>query len=226
MTRVCKQRLSRPGSGRGDWLKALVVAGLLNLALYLLMPVLIATTPEKPAFDTLVAQVNLTRLRPQEARKQPEPVKPPQPQPKQQPKPTTTPLQQPKLQMPFELNTRLPSTSTTLDLPPMETALPKGEFTDTFSVGQLDGAMITLVQVPPQYPHSARRRNIQGWVKVRFLVDEHGTVSNISVVDAKPVGVFEQSVLRCVRSWRFKPGTVGGVAVKALVEQTITFKLE
>jgi len=38
--------------------------------------------------------------------------------------------------------------------------------------------------------------------------------------------VFEQSVLQCVGNWRFKPGTVKGMAVKAQVEQTITFKLE
>jgi protein TonB len=225
MTRTV-QHPQLQSAGAHDWLKALVIAAVLNLGLYMLMPVLIATTPDKPDFDILVSQINLTRLRPQETRKQPEPVKPPEPKPQQRPKPTSTPLPQPKLQMPFELNTRLPSTATTLDMPPMETALPKGEFSDTFSVGQLDGPMTTLVQVPPQYPHSARRRNIQGWVKVRFLVDEHGRVSNVSVLNAKPVGVFERSVLRCVSRWRFKPGTVGGVAVKALVEQTITFKLE
>ena len=219
-----------PG-GRGhcwrDWLKAAAVAAALNLGLYLLMPALIATTPDKPAFETLVPQVNLTRIRPPEPRKPPEPVKPPEPKPlQQQPKPTTTPLPTPKLQLPFELNPRLPSSPTTLDLPPMETALPQGNFSETFSVGQLDGPLTTLVQIPPVYPHSAKRRNIEGWVKVRFVVDENGTVDKVRVLAAKPEGVFEQSVLRCVSSWRFKPGTVGGVAVKALVEQTITFKLE
>jgi len=58
------------------------------------------------------------------------------------------------------------------------------------------------------------------------VVDEQGTVGQVSVLAAEPEGVFEQSVLRCVAGWRFKPGTIGGVAVKALVEQTITFKLE
>ena len=58
------------------------------------------------------------------------------------------------------------------------------------------------------------------------MVDEQGTTGQVKVLAAEPEGVFEQSVLRCVSGWRFKPGTVGGVAVKALVEQTITFKLE
>lgn len=209
-----------------DWFKAALVAAGLNLVLYLLMPALIASTPDKPAFDTLVPQINLTRLRPPEPRKPPEPVKPPEPKPLERPKPTATPLTTPKLQLPFELNPRLPSSPTTLDLPPMETALPKGNLSDTFSPGQLDGPMSVLVQVPPVYPHSAKRRNIEGWVKVRFVVDENGSVGKVSILAAKPQGVFEQSVLRCVSGWRFKPGTVGGVTVKALVEQTITFKLE
>jgi protein TonB len=46
------------------------------------------------------------------------------------------------------------------------------------------------------------------------------------VLDAEPEGVFEQSVLRSIGGWRFKPGTIKGMAVKAQVEQTITFKLE
>lgn len=95
-----------------------------------------------------------------------------------------------------------------------------------FTTSQLDGSLIMLVKTPPVYPHSAKRRNIEGWIKVRFVVDEQGQVNRVTVLDAQPEGVFEQSVLRCVASWRFKPGAVGGIAVKVLVEQTITFKLE
>ena len=82
------------------------------------------------------------------------------------------------------------------------------------------------MQIPPIYPHTAKRRNIEGWVKVKFVVDDQGTVGQAQVVAAEPEGVFEQSVLRCVKGWRFKPGTIGGVAVRTLVEQTISFKLE
>jgi periplasmic protein TonB len=95
-----------------------------------------------------------------------------------------------------------------------------------FSVGQLDGPLAVLAKSPPVYPSTAKRRNIEGWIKIKFVVDEHGHVSHISVLAAEPEGVFEQSVLQCVGNWRFKPGTVKGMAVKAQVEQTITFKLE
>lgn len=95
-----------------------------------------------------------------------------------------------------------------------------------FAVGQLDGPLAAISKAAPVYPAAAKRRNIEGWIKVKFLVDEQGQVDRVSVLEAEPKGIFDQAVLRCVSAWRFKPGTKGGVAVKALVEQTITFKLE
>lgn len=95
-----------------------------------------------------------------------------------------------------------------------------------YGVGQLDGPLTVLAKTPPAYPPAAKRQNIEGWIKVKFMVDEQGQVGHISVLAAEPQGVFEQSVLRSIRSWRFKPCTVKGMVVKALVEQTITFKLE
>ena len=95
-----------------------------------------------------------------------------------------------------------------------------------FSSSQLDAPLIVLAQTRPPYPKRARRQNIEGWIKVKFIVDEHGHVDEVTVLDAEPAGIFEQSVLQCVGEWRFKPGTMGGRIVKALVEQTISFKLE
>lgn len=95
-----------------------------------------------------------------------------------------------------------------------------------FAASQLDGPLAAISKAAPVYPAAAKRRNIEGWIKVKFLVDEQGQVDRVSVLEAEPEGIFDQAVLRCVSAWRFKPGTKGGVAVKALVEQTITFKLE
>jgi protein TonB len=63
-------------------------------------------------------------------------------------------------------------------------------------------------------------------VKVRFLVDEQGGVSNASVLEAEPDDIFDQSVIRCVSAWRFKPGTVGGHSGEGLGETTIRFELQ
>ena len=67
---------------------------------------------------------------------------------------------------------------------------------------------------------------IQGWVKVRFIVTEQGTVNDISVIEAKPKNIFEHSVIRSLSSWRFTPGTVQGIPVKTLVKTTIRFELD
>lgn len=95
-----------------------------------------------------------------------------------------------------------------------------------YTTGQLDGTLTALRKALPVYPHAAKRRHIEGWIKVKFVVDERGHVGQIAVLEAEPQGVFEQSVLRCIAGWRFKPGTIGGMAVKALVQQTIFFKLD
>ncbi|MGI6655700.1 MAG: energy transducer TonB [Desulfobulbus sp.] len=95
-----------------------------------------------------------------------------------------------------------------------------------YGAGQLDRPLVAVRQQAPTYPGSARRRNIEGWVKVQFVVNEQGKVVRVHVLDAQPKGVFEQSTVLSIRRWRFHPGTVNGVAVSAMVEQTITFKLQ
>ncbi|MBT8341976.1 MAG: energy transducer TonB, partial [Desulfatitalea sp.] len=115
-----------------------------------------------------------------------------------------------------------------LQLPPLESA-PLAHMSglpDTFEAGQLDGPLTVLTRIPPVYPMRARSRGIQGWVKVSFIVDEAGHVDDIQIVAADPEGIFEERVRRCVAQWRFAPGTVEGMVVKAKAETTIRFNLE
>jgi TonB family protein len=57
----------------------------------------------------------------------------------------------------------------------------------------------------PAYPTSARERGIEGWVDLQFLVRKDGSLGDLTVVGAEPVGVFEQSALDAVRRWRYQP---------------------
>ena len=91
--------------------------------------------------------------------------------------------------------------------------------------GSLDGPLQALARTQPGYPPAARRQNVEGWIRVQYVVDERGSVGPVKVLAAEPEGFFEQSVLRTVRAWRFRPGTVNGEVVQALVEQTISFRL-
>jgi len=213
------------------WLCALMVALALNLTLFSSMPRLLSRTPVKPQYDQFTPPVFVVRVPRPEPPPREKPVKRPEPPPEKKQKPSANPeprkAPKTRLSLPFEINPSLPSAPGALELPPMERA--SFETLDTqelFSVGNLDGPLIVLARVPPVYPFSAKRRGVEGWVKVRFVVNEQGSVEDVSIMEAKPPGVFDQNVIRCVLGWRFKPGTVGGVEVKTLVETTVRFKLE
>ena len=67
--------------------------------------------------------------------------------------------------------------------------------------------------VNPVYPEAARKRGIEGWVELAFTVTTNGTVEDIEVRNASPAQVFEDSAIRALRGWRFKPVEHNGVRV-------------
>jgi TonB family protein len=80
--------------------------------------------------------------------------------------------------------------------------------------------------VPPVFPTSATDRGLAGWVDVQFTIRSDGTTSDITIVGAEPVGVFEQSALESVRKWRYKPVTRNGKAVDQAARLRLRFNLE
>ena len=82
-----------------------------------------------------------------------------------------------------------------------------------------------LHRVEPLYPQRARKQGICGKVVLRFLVEADGHVSRPSILEANPVGYFEQSALDAIRHWRFKPGVFRGRAVATWVVLPVQFQL-
>jgi protein TonB len=214
------------------WWGAALVAGGLNLILFMLIPALLHSNPPQPLTETLIPRVTVIRLRRAEP-PTPEKVEPPKPPEKP---PVTPPKKAPaqplktRLRLPFELNPRLPAGPGSLELPPMEGAALSmvtgiGELGGV-PVGELDAPLTPLTRMPPLYPMRAKRKGIEGWVKVKFLVDTAGTVGSVTILEAQPTEIFDQSVRRCLAGWRFKPGTVEGMPVKTWVTTTIRFELE
>lgn len=68
-----------------------------------------------------------------------------------------------------------------------------------------ESALARTHYVEPQYPPSARDRGIAGWVDVQFLVNTDGSLTEVTIVGAQPVGIFEQAALEAVRHWRYQP---------------------
>jgi periplasmic protein TonB len=214
----------------GTWAWAAAIALAMNLTLFAIMPYLLQRQPAKPDYEQLVSHINVIRMQRPDSAVRRKTVKPPESAKKKEEPPSRPPSRQPlqaKLTLPFEINPRLPGGPATLDLPPPATAaFHMSGMQDAFGLGDLDGPLTPLGRIPPVYPMAAKRRGIQGWVKVKFVVNEQGVVERITIVDAQPAGMFDQSVIRCVSKWRFKPGTVEGLPVKAWVETTIRFELE
>jgi protein TonB len=210
------------------WIWGTAAALGLNLMLFAVMPHLLHPVPDKPVFQQVVSHVNVIRFRQTETPVKRQTEKPPEPPRKQKPPEATLnkPLKA-RLTLPFAINPRLPDGPDTLSLPsmPPESFMADG-LADTFSAGDLDSPLTVLTRIPPIYPLLAKRRGVEGWVRVRFVVNEDGRVDKVTVVKSQPPGIFDQSVIRCVSGWRFKPGTVEGMPVKTRAETTIRFTLE
>jgi protein TonB len=76
------------------------------------------------------------------------------------------------------------------------------------------------------YPEVAKAAGIEGWVKVRYDIDSGGNVQNAVVIGAEPRGVFDDSALKNVQSWKFTPRRENGnaVAQKGVVSE-VKFQL-
>lgn len=95
----------------------------------------------------------------------------------------------------------------------------------TIAAPTIDNEVMPLVRVPPQYPHTASRRGIEGVVTVSFIITKDGQVRDPIVVSAKPENIFDSAALTAVLKWKFKPKYVDGQAVERQATQEITFKL-
>jgi TonB family protein len=84
----------------------------------------------------------------------------------------------------------------------LDTAVAKQNFmTNLVPAGQLT----VLKSVQPIYPGRAEKNKIEGWVDVEFTVAENGKVRDASVHAVSIAGVFEESALKAVSQWRYKP---------------------
>ncbi len=90
----------------------------------------------------------------------------------------------------------------------------------------VDVPPVAIHRPAPRYPLAARRRNLTGEVRVRFLVDESGHVKSVRIVDSSPSGVFDEAVRDAVSRWQFRPGRFQGRAVPVWCETSVVFRLE
>jgi periplasmic protein TonB len=96
-----------------------------------------------------------------------------------------------------------------------------------FTEDLVEKAVQPLGGASPRYPDAMRSAGIEGAVAMRFIVGANGRVEpgSIETIDS-PNPAFTQAVRSALLSMRFRPAEVGGHAVRQLVEQSFTFKLD
>ncbi|MEJ2513736.1 MAG: energy transducer TonB [Gammaproteobacteria bacterium] len=147
---------------------------------------------------------------------------PPKPDPKERPDPPKVRINQDTAAQVMEID---------FEMPAVEAGLGGGQgpwlgaYRTAPGQQMHDGDIIPIVRIEPQYPRDALVRGLEGWVQVEFTILEDGSVRDVDVLDADPVGVFERNAVRAVMRWKFKPRIVDGTAVKRRGRQTIEFRL-
>lgn len=144
--------------------------------------------------------------------------------PKEPPKPKTPPMpKSPKIQQASVQNIQM-------DMPDIKPSFSNikgnglGNMLSGFGFG--DTNAIPLVQIVPRYPPQAQSRGIEGVVTIKFIITKEGTVEDVSVVSADPVGVFEREAIRAAWRYKFKPKLVDGKPVEQTAVLPFEFTLE
>ncbi len=104
-------------------------------------------------------------------------------------------------------------------------SLSAGMFRTAFTLSEVDQPPRIIRKIDPLYPFAAKRKNIQGKVTLRFIVTKEGRVVEPSVVKAVPPDVFDNSALKAILRWRFKPAIKDGKAVDVIIIAPLKFKL-
>ncbi|MCW8837484.1 MAG: energy transducer TonB [Thiovulaceae bacterium] len=91
------------------------------------------------------------------------------------------------------------------------------------SEGSVDSKPKVSSREPMEYPEAAAKNSIKGYVIVNLLVGKDGSIELAKVIESEPEGIFDNTVLNGVRSWRFTPARYKGKPVKVWAKQKISF---
>ncbi len=105
-------------------------------------------------------------------------------------------------------------------------SVPLGIDTTWYLARQVDGFPKSIGRIEPVYPEEARRRNLQGSLKLMLKIDDLGRVQEAEVVEAAPPGIFDAAALDAFRNARFTPAMRDGRPVRYQAYIRVDFRLE
>jgi protein TonB len=116
-------------------------------------------------------------------------------------------------------NVSVSSTPTTVS-PPSSTP-PASEAHDHNSVAAIE--LQRVYSPDPEFPEAARERDLTGYVDLEFTVRSDGSVTDVTVLKARPLGIFEKAAVAAVSRWRYRPFDKDGVAVEQRARLRLNF---
>lgn len=81
-------------------------------------------------------------------------------------------------------------------------------------------------QVYPVYPEDARLRHWEDSLVVRYIIGTDGRIKDVQVISHAERKVFEDTAVKAIRNWRFRPLIKDGQATEVVHELTVNFRLE
>ncbi|WP_169051575.1 energy transducer TonB, partial [Neptunomonas sp. XY-337] len=76
--------------------------------------------------------------------------------------------------------------------------------------------------VKPRYPRMARRRGVEGEVRVLITIGPGGRVKYAEIEQSSGSQALDQAAMKAVRQWRFTPHTRGFVRARAPITFSLT----
>jgi TonB family protein len=80
-----------------------------------------------------------------------------------------------------------------------------------------------ITRVQPQYPEKARKKRIEGDVRIRIKIGKDGVPSDLAVLSGDPLLV--DAALKAVRQWRYEPVKRNGVPAEMETTIDVYFQL-
>lgn len=188
------------------FIASILVGVVITFGLFVLMAELINSGAKSKdnEREQIIVEINTTP--PESKAQQRNRVPPPPPPPPKQPPKPQTPEPEPDIANNSGFNFNMP----TVDVGNTSAGLS--------GPGALvrDGDATPIFRQEPKFPTKAARDGIEGWVQLKFDINELGNVENVTVINAQPKRIFDREAKKALRKWRYNPKVVDGKAIKQI----------
>jgi len=141
-------------------------------------------------------------------------------------------LPQPEIKKPVKKQAELPSPD--INIPLSIHGLPYiGDFLSSATPKPIAPAapviatnLVPTLKTKPSYPPRALRSGVEGIVTVEFTIAVDGSVKDPTIIKSDPPKIFDRSVLKAIKKWKFNPETVDGKTVEKRARQDVHFRLQ